>query len=330
MSFSFIWTIQSFSLRNEKPGEKHPSLTYSTRYRNDEFKWRMHVYPMGFTEECKNYLSVYLRLVSCNQTEIKVKFQFHIINAQGVKAYTRGSDNADTFASGTFWGQKEFIKRDFLHNKANGLLPDDNLTILCEGSFEGVRVNLSGYSGFQDEVARCTLSEDLGSLFKSQKSGDVTISVGDKDLLVHKVILAARSAVFATMFAHEMKESQQNRVIIKDIDYEALREMLIYIYSGKSPNIESLSDRLLVAADKYNLGGLKTMCQEVLCSKVTVENAVDLLVLADKHCAEQLKVQANDFIRTHLKDMILTSAFTNIILKYPQIFAEAFTALANK
>lgn len=33
---------------------------------------------------------------------------------------------------GKDWGFKKFIRRDFLLDEANGLLPDDKLTIFCE------------------------------------------------------------------------------------------------------------------------------------------------------------------------------------------------------
>jgi len=33
---------------------------------------------------------------------------------------------------GKDWGFKKFIRRDFLMDEANGLLPDDKLTIFCE------------------------------------------------------------------------------------------------------------------------------------------------------------------------------------------------------
>lgn len=40
---------------------------------------------------------------------------------------------------GKDWGFKKFIRRDFLLDEANGLLPDDKLTLFCE-----VGISLSG------------------------------------------------------------------------------------------------------------------------------------------------------------------------------------------
>ena len=45
---------------------------------------------------------------------------------------------------GKDWGFKKFIRRDFLFDEANGLLPDDKLTLFCEVSVVVDSVNVSG------------------------------------------------------------------------------------------------------------------------------------------------------------------------------------------
>lgn len=47
-----------------------------------------------------------------------------------------------------------------------------------------------------------------------------------------------------------MEERKQNRVAITDVEYEVLKEMLRFIYTGKSQNLEKMADDLLAAADK--------------------------------------------------------------------------------
>jgi len=42
------------------------------------------------------------------------------------------SQRAYRFVQGKDWGFKKFIRRDFLMDESNGLLPDDRLTIFCE------------------------------------------------------------------------------------------------------------------------------------------------------------------------------------------------------
>lgn len=53
-----------------------------------------------------------------------VNGSFSFILAESQRAYR--------FVQGKDWGFKKFIRRDFLLDEANGLLPDDKLTIFCE------------------------------------------------------------------------------------------------------------------------------------------------------------------------------------------------------
>ena len=149
------------------------------------------------------------------------------------------------------WGFKKFIRRDFLLDDTNGLLPDDRLTLYCEVSVVAESINHSGQSSTsQFKIPDCRLSDDLGSLFESGKFSDVILSCNGAEFNAHKSILAARSPVFAAMFEHEMEEKKQNRVEIIDMDKDVLSEMLKFIYTGKSTNLEKMADDLLAAADK--------------------------------------------------------------------------------
>ncbi|KAK9686478.1 MATH domain [Popillia japonica] len=192
-------------------------------------------------------------------------------------------------------------------------------------------VNISGQSNtVQFKVPECRLSDDLGLLFENQKFSDVTLSVAGREFQAHKSILAARSPVFQAMFEHEMEERKHNRVDITDVDHEVLREMLRFIYTGKASNLEKMADDLLAAADKYALERLKVMCEEALCTNLSIENAAEILILADLHSADQLKAQAIDFINTHATDVMETPGWKSMIQTHPHLIAEAFRALATQ
>lgn len=97
------------------------------------------------------------------------------------------------FVQGKDWGFKKFIRRDFLLDEANGLLPEDKLTIFCEVSVVADSVNISGQSNIvQFKVPECKLSEDLGNLFDNEKFSDVTLAVGGREFQAHKAILAGK------------------------------------------------------------------------------------------------------------------------------------------
>lgn len=239
------------------------------------------------------------------------------------------SQRAYRFVQGKDWGFKKFIRRDFLLDESNGLLPDDKLTIFCEVSVLADCVNVSGQTNsVQFRVPSCKLSHDLGSLLECEKLSDVVLMVGTKEFRAHKAILAARSRVFAAMFEHNMKEKRLNKVVITDVTDAVLKEMLRFIYTGKVQNLPNMADSLLAAADKYDLDRLKVMCEEALCGSLTVENAASILILADLHSAEQLKAQTLEYINTHASEVTETSSWSDLIQSHPYLVAEAFRALA--
>ena len=94
------------------------------------------------------------------------------------------------------------------------------------------------------------MSNDYESLLGDDKFADVVLVVGDTELKAHKLILTARSEVFAAMFEHATKEKQKSSVDITDVSVDVFRKMLQFIYSGSVPEMDELAVELLIVADK--------------------------------------------------------------------------------
>ena len=94
------------------------------------------------------------------------------------------------------------------------------------------------------------LGHDFETLLETGKQSDVVFVVGDKEFLLHKTVLAARSEVFAAMFQSDLEEAKEGRVKIPDVSVEVFEQLLRYIYSGKIPDIDKFGLELLVVADK--------------------------------------------------------------------------------
>jgi len=145
LKFSFNWTINNFSFCREEMGEALKSSSFSANT-NDKLKWCLRLNPKGLDEESKDYLSLYLLLVSApnSKCETRAKFKFSILNSKGDETKAMESQRAYRFVQGKDWGFKKFIRRDFLIDEANGLLPDDKLTLFCEVSVVADSINISG------------------------------------------------------------------------------------------------------------------------------------------------------------------------------------------
>ncbi|XP_053316217.1 uncharacterized protein LOC128483921 [Spea bombifrons] len=179
------------------------------------------------------------------------------------------------------------------------------------------------------KVPECRLADELGGLWENSRFTDCCLCVGGQEFKAHKAILAARSPVFGAMFEHEMEERIKNRVEIIDVAPDVFKEMMCFIYTGKAPNLDKMAEDLLAAADKYFLERLKVMCEEALCSNLSVENAAEILILADLHSADQLKTQAVDFINYHASDVMETAGWKSMVVSHPHLVAEAYRSLAS-
>ena len=86
---------------------------------NDKMKWCLRVNPKGLDEESKDYLSLYLLLVSCNKSEVRAKFKFSILNAKREETKAMESQRAYRFVQ--VWSMGIFVvQRNFSCVHATG------------------------------------------------------------------------------------------------------------------------------------------------------------------------------------------------------------------
>ncbi len=101
------------------------------------------------------------------------------------------------------------------------LQSDGNLTLCCK-IFTHVKQDTASSGQSKDDAIKCLneLSTHFGGLFNNMQFSDVNFKVCGSEFPAHKLILAARSEVFAAMFKHPMKEQSTNQIEIEDIKPE--------------------------------------------------------------------------------------------------------------
>ncbi|XP_073841535.1 speckle-type POZ protein-like [Musca autumnalis] len=159
---------------------------------------------------------------------------------------------------------------------------------------------------------RCSLTKDFAHILTSKEFSDVTVVApyGAK-FKVHKLILCARSQVFAAMFRNDSQESKTNLIRIDDMDAEVIEEMLKFMYTcGNIP--EKMAAELFIAANKYSLLDLQTLCEDILIETMEVATVADILLLADRHANERLKTTAVQFIVNNIKTVKSTECLKKL------------------
>ena len=164
-------------------------------------------------------------------------------------------------------------------------------------------------------VSKHTLKDDFSSLLQDEQFCDVTLVAGKKRIRVHKLILSARSPVFASMFQHEMMETTTNVVTIADIRPEILEAMLKFIYTDDCTVLiisSEIARELFSAADKYQLEQLKTLCENELSKTLSIATVAETLVYADMHNAQHLKQSCIRLIVSKRLEVIQSPAWKEI------------------
>ena len=330
LRFTFKWTIANFSCCIQEEGTYLESATF-TSDPTDRRKWCLKLYPQS-DKDYKDWVSLFLKRVESDPKApvVKAKYKFCILDGNQEKKCERADENMREFSgSSGGWGFYNFMKRDLLTKKDNKWINNDRLVILCEVDIVEDTGNKSDRKS-SAEVPNSNI--ELGRLLESSEFSDVDLLVeGGQDigLRAHKSVLASSSPVFRAMFEIDMEERKLSLVKIHDIQYEVLKEMLRYIYTGKARNLDKMADRLLCAADKYAIAGLKQMCELALASNLCLANCIEILVLADLHSADLLMKLAISFIKSRVFDVIETPEWNEVIETHPHLVAETIHMLAS-
>ena len=103
------------------------------------------------------------------------------------------------------------------------------------------------------------------------------------------------------MLLGDMLEARKGEVIVRDMNSGTFAAMLHYVYTGELKEGLDLFN-MMYAADKYDLPGLKDLLFLKMKSEDIQEKFIpDLLILAEKHQAGQLKKLAMEKIRANRK-----------------------------
>ena len=178
---------------------------------------------------------------------MKARYEFTILDAAKNKQNRVKSTFTQFKAKPDSWGFRKFIDTNILKSRSSPSqwLPDDSLTIVCDVSIIGAERTLSG-SKYPEESPKALkpkhsrhkqLSVDLENALTHKEFCDVQVKCGDKTFDCHQFMLSARSPVFRAMFQNDMAEKKSKKVDVKDLHPDVVAEMLQFIYTGNTPNL---------------------------------------------------------------------------------------------
>ena len=87
---------------------------------------------------------------------------------------------------------------------------------------------------------------------------------------------------------------------------------------------------LLKAADRYDLPGLKRLCENSIVSSLEPDNALDMFGVADMHNAEDLKEIAKMMIVKEAVGIVENPGWKEKLSKFPNLIFEIFEAVVKE
>ena len=152
---------------------------------------------------------------------------------------------------------------------------------------------------------------------------DMEVHVGGTIFPAHKVVLATGSPVLQAMLQSEgFIENKTNILQIDDLEPPIVKEMLRFLYTDRVEKMDELAKDLLVAADKYLITTLKSLCQVQLGGAITIDNCLELFVLADSHSVSDLKKLTINFIIQHSASVVKSEDWKELKQSRPQLCFE--------
>lgn len=303
------------------------SLSVDVQSKNNAFT--LILYPNGFNERVKDYVSLWLKKSSCD--EMLIQFTCEILNVE--EKTIRKKSIKERLSIESHIGWTTFCRRSFLIDNAKRVLSDENLVLNC--TLEIFEDKAMMNAEIEDDVKQphktlSEMSQNMNQLLQNSYFHDITFKVDGEILVAHKAILSARSRVFKAMFESPLAINQEE-IEISDISEESVKKMLSFIYSGEVNHLDVRSAmELYYAADKYELNSLKDICTRVMVGNVETDNVIDIILLSNRHSDHDLEHVCITFIAKNAPEIQDKPEWVDFMKLYPQLANKVFKNLSYK
>ncbi|CAH9070663.1 unnamed protein product [Cuscuta europaea] len=217
---SHRFVIQGYSLAKGMGIGKHIA---SDTFTVGGHQWAIYFYPDGKNpEDNSTYVSVFIALAS-EGTDVRALFELTLVDQTGKgkhKVHSHFDRSLETGPyslkyRGSMWGYKRFFRRVML--ETSDYLKDDCLKINCT---VGV-VRSTSTTDFLNlppiHVPVSDIGSHFGMLLENMEGSDITFNVAGEKFRAHKLVMAARSPIFRSVFV-DRSESEEQDIVVTNME----------------------------------------------------------------------------------------------------------------
>ena len=124
---------------------------------------------------------------------------------------------------------------------------------------------------------------------------DVSICVDEQEFPCHRIVLASFSPYFKAMFATDMAESKQNKIVINGVEAPMIKKLIDYAYTSEVLITKSNVQSLLSAANLLEILPVRDACCCFMDRNMDETNCIGIHCFAEVHACSELQEKAKTF-----------------------------------
>ena len=146
--------------------------------------------------------------------------------------------------------------------------------------------------------------KQLNILREKEELCDVVLVVDEAEIKAHKIVLAACSPYFESMFIGEFAEPDGEPIIIEEIEEVALIALVDFAYTSCIRLSQTNVYTLFEAADLLQFQGVKNACFRFFKSQMNKTNCIRTWLFAESHNCTELIEASLKFIEVNFLDIV--------------------------
>jgi hypothetical protein len=155
--------------------------------------------------------------------------------------------------------------------------------------------------------------QKLHGLYTERKLTDVVLAVGDRSVAAHRVILATVSPHLQALFGNDMVESQARVVELQQLDWDALKAIVDFAYTGSIALSGATVVSIIQAANLLQVEAVERAAVDFLVERLDAGNVLSAMALGEHLSAgaigRELRDKGIQWVAQHFDEMAAEPAF---------------------
>lgn len=147
---------------------------------------------------------------------------------------------------------------------------------------------------------------------KHKELCDATFIVNDKEIYAHRVVLAACSHYFESMFIGEFAEPPNEAIVIEELSDDSIEAIISFAYTSRIKITEKNVYSIFEAADLLQFTGIKGACFKFFKQQMNKSNCIRTWLFAESHNCTELLDASLMYMECNFLDIVRGREFLDL------------------